>query len=436
MAVKVVIVGSGPSGFYTADALCRADFECQVDIIERLPAPHGLIRYGVAPDHQKTKNVSRNFDRTATNERMYYFGNVEVGSDVSLDELKSMYDAVVFASGSPFDRLMGIPGEEKEGVIGSAAFVGWYNGHPDFRDLNPNLNVKNVVVIGNGNVAIDCARVLVKTRKEMGTSDIPEFALDQIQNSSITDVHMVGRRGPIEAKFTNVELREMGELETCVPIIDASILPDKLPEIVEGSDRDRRVRERNLATLKEFAKRRPDELEKKIYFQFFAGPVEIIGGQKAEGVRFEKTKLENGRAVGTGEFFDIEAGLVIPAIGYRAEPIPGVPFDESAGLIPNSDGRVSEGVYAVGWVKRGPSGTIGTNKPDGQKVAKYIMEDLASSSKTGREALAALLSDRAVRRVNYEEWLRLDNHEKGNAVGESPRRKLVTVVEMMNFLDS
>jgi NADPH-dependent glutamate synthase beta subunit-like oxidoreductase len=435
MPLQVAIVGSGPSGFYTADALAKSDVDCAVDIIERLPAPHGLIRYGVAPDHQTTKNVSRNFDKIASSEKVQYFGNIEVGRDVSLEELKGMYDAVVFASGSPFDRLLGIPGEDKAGVMGSAAFVGWYNGHPDFRDLNPNLDVKNVVVIGNGNVAIDCARVLVKTREEMGTSDIPAFALDAIQAGSVTDVYMVGRRGPIEAKFTNVELREMGELATCVPVIDGSILPDEVPEDADLSDRDRRLRERNLGTLREFAERKPDELPKRVHFEFFAAPVEIIGGDRVEAVRFERTKVENGRAVGSGEFFEIEAGLVIAAIGYRAEPIPGVPFDEAGGIIPNDDGRVGDGVYAVGWVKRGPTGTIGTNRPDGQGVAKNVLEDLSDSGKPGRAALSALLDERGARRVTYAEWLKMDAYEKENAPGEAPRAKLVTVAEMLEFLD-
>lgn len=435
MPLHVAIVGSGPSGFYTAEALVKACEDCQVDIIERLPAPHGLIRYGVAPDHQTTKNVSRTFDRTAARDNVHFYGNIEVGRDVTVEQLKACYDAVVVATGAPNDRPLGIPGEDKQGVYGSAAFVGWYNGHPDFRHLTPNLDTANVCVIGNGNVAIDCARVLVKTREEMDVSDIPEFALDQIQASPIRDVYMLGRRGPVDAKFTNVELREMGELKTAVPVVDGALLPEQVPEDMEMSDRDRRVRERNLASLREFATRDPNSMPKRVHFGFYAAPREILGGDSVEGLRLERTKVEGGRAVGTGEFFEIETGLVIAAIGYRAYPVPGLPFDEEAGIIPNDDGRVGDGLYAVGWVKRGPSGTIGTNRPDGQNAARQIMEDVGDGNgKGGRAALEALLDEAGQRRVTYDEWLKLDEHEKTAAAGGAPRRKLVTVAEMLDVL--
>jgi ferredoxin--NADP+ reductase len=434
--VNVAIIGSGPSGFYTAEALVKSGVDCRIDIIERLPAPHGLIRYGVAPDHQTTKNVSRAFDKTAGREQVQFYGNVEVGKDITIEELKSCYDAVVLAVGSPYDRKLNIPGEDKKGVYGSASFVGWYNGHPDFRELNPDLDTKNVCIIGNGNVAIDCARVLVKTREEMGVSDMPDYAVSAIEQSPITDVYMLGRRGPVEAKFTNVELREMGELQTCVPVIDGSILPDAVPEDVDMSDRDRRVRDRNLATLREFAERDPNELPKRVHFEFFAAPREILGDDRVEAMRFERTKVEDGRAVGTGEFFDIETRLVIAAIGYRGLPIPGLPFDDNEGVIPNHDGRVGEGVYVVGWIGRGPTGTIGTNRPDGQAAAKHIVEDCQASEKGGREAFEAVLESRGARRVDYQEWLKLDEYEKTNAPGEAPRRKLVTVSEMLEVLGS
>jgi len=435
MPLHVAIVGSGPSGFYTAEALVKACKDCEVDIIERLPAPHGLIRYGVAPDHQTTKNVSRTFDRTAARENVHFYGNVEVGRDVTVDELSACYDAVVLATGAPNDRPLGIPGEDKRGVYGSAAFVGWYNGHPDFRDLSPNLDTANICVIGNGNVAIDCARVLVKTREEMDVSDIPEFALDQIQASPIRDVYLLGRRGPVDAKFTNVELREMGELKTCVPVVDGSLLPEHVPEEMEMSDRDRRVRERNLASLREFATRDPSELPKRVHFGFYAAPREILGGDSVEALRLERTRVEGGRAVGTGEFFEIETGMVIAAIGYRAFPVPGVPFDEERGIIPNDEGRVGNGLYAVGWAKRGPSGTIGTNRPDGQNAAKQIIEDVGpGNGKGGRAAFEALLDRGEARRVSYDEWLKLDEHEKTSAPGGAPRRKLVTVAEMLDVL--
>ncbi|MBM3540671.1 MAG: hypothetical protein FJX51_01365, partial [Alphaproteobacteria bacterium] len=248
MTLSVAIVGSGPSGFYTAAALLEQGVDCAIDIIDRLPTPYGLIRGGVAPDHQTTKRVMRAYERTALDPKVRFYGNVNVGTDVSLDALRAMYDAVVLAVGAPFDRPLGIPGEDKKGVFGSAAFVGWYNGHPDFRDLNPDLNTKAAVVIGNGNVAIDIARVLVKTKAEMATTDLPDYAEAAIRNSPITDVYMVGRRGPVEAKFTNVELREMGELEDCHPVLDGTQLPEQVTG--EMSDRDRRLREKNMATLR------------------------------------------------------------------------------------------------------------------------------------------------------------------------------------------
>ena len=433
MTITVAIVGSGPSGFYTADALLKKDVDCEIDIIERLPAPHGLIRYGVAPDHQKTKNVSRSFDRTAGDEHVRFFGNVDIGRDISLEMLKSMYDAVVLAIGSPFDRKLGIPGEDKQGVFGSAEFVGWYNGHPDFRDLNPDLNTEAVAVIGNGNVAIDVARVLVKTRKEMANSDITDYAIDAIQAAPLTDVYMMGRRGPVEAKFTNVELREMGKLENCHPVIDPKQLPDEVGEV--ENDRDRRLKERNLATLREFTTLDPGAKQNRVHFGFFSNPVEILGGQRVEGLRLERTRLEGGRAVGTGEFFEISCGLVVPSIGYQGQPIDDVPFDERGGIVVNDNGRIGDGLYAVGWIKRGPTGVIGTNKPDGRDAADQVVEDCGSGSKPGRLALEAELAKQQVRFISYDDWAKIDQAEVTAADEPAPRRKFVTVAEMMAVLD-
>ena len=315
MTVRVAIVGSGPSGFYTADALLRSGADVEIDVIDRLPTPFGLIRAGVAPDHQKTKNVSRAYEKTALNDKVTYYGNVDVGADISIEELKKLYEAVVIAIGSPYDRKLGVPGEDKKGVFGSADFVGWYNGHPDFRDLEPDLNTKAIVVIGNGNVAVDCARVLVKTPDEMSITDLATHAAEAIHASPLEDVYMVGRRGPIEAKFTNVELREMGELQNCTPIIDAAQIPEDVPEDMEMSDRDRRLKDRNLATLRGFVDAETAGRERRVHFQFFASPVEVLGGETVEGIRLEKTEVRDGRAVGTGETYDIPCGIVIPAIG-------------------------------------------------------------------------------------------------------------------------
>ena len=435
MTVRVAIVGSGPSGFYTADALLRSGGDYQVDIIDRLPTPFGLIRAGVAPDHQKTKNVSRAYEKTALNDNVAYFGNVDIGKDVSVEELRKLYDAVVLAIGSPYDRKLGLPGEDKKGVFGSADFVGWYNGHPDFRDLEPDLNTAAVVVIGVGNVAIDCARVLVKTPEEMSYTDIATHAAEAIHASPLKDVYMIGRRGPIDAKFTNVELREMGELKNCIPIIDGAVIPNEVPVEMEMSDRDRRLKERNLGTLKSFVGALPEGREKRVHFQFNASPVEILGGDTVEGIRMEVNEVQGGRAVGTGETYDISCGIVIPAIGYQGQPLEGIPFDDWNGVIKNDDGRVSEGVYAVGWIRRGPTGVIGTNKHDGDRAAEQILEDCMDGGKAGRAGLTAFLREQGVRWVDYDGWQQIDQAEKSAALKGAPRRKLTRVPEMLALLN-
>lgn len=434
MTLNVAIIGSGPSGFYTADALLKSDRDVHVDIIERLPTPFGLIRGGVAPDHQTTKKVARTYEKTALTDQVAYFGNVEVGKDVSIDELREIYDAVVLAIGAPRDRKLGIPGEDKKGVFGSADFVGWYNGHPDFTDLNPNLDTRNVAVIGNGNVAIDIARVLVKTTHEMSETDIAHHSAEAIEESPITDVYMFGRRGPVEAKFTNVELREMGKLDNCVPIIDPAQLPDEVTG--DMSDRDRRLKERNLATLREFLEVDPAGKDKQVHFAFYAAPVEVLGEDEVEGLRLERTKVENGRAVGTGEFFEIECKLVIAAIGYYSAPIDGVPFDIDKGIVVHDDGRVGNGVYAVGWIKRGPTGVIGSNKPDGDTAARQIIEDVGAGGKPGRESLKSLLDERNVRYLSYADWQAIDEAEQAAARPGAPRRKFVNITDMLDALST
>ncbi len=435
MSLNVAIVGSGPAGFYTAEALSKGEgADVRIDIIDRLATPFGLIRAGVAPDHQTTKRVAEAFGRTALRDEVRYFGNVKVGRDVSLDELREVYDAVVLAVGAPFDHLMKVPGEDKLGVYGSAAFVGWYNGHPDFLSLDPDLNTKAVAVIGVGNVAIDVARVLVKTPEEMATSDLPDHAAQAIQAAPITDVYMIGRRGPVEAKFTNVELREMGKLEICDPVVDPAQLPDT---VGEGLDvRDARLKARNLATLHEFAERGQGEKAKRVHFVFYASPVEVLGGEHVEGLRLERTRIEGGRAVGTGEFFEIDCGLVVPSIGYRSVPVPGAPFDERACVVPNDDGRVADGLYAVGWIKRGPTGIIASNRPDGVTAADHIRADLGAGSKPGRETLETLLNERQVRVISYADWQKIDAAEVAAATPPAPRRKLVTLDDMLAVLDS
>ncbi|MSO71030.1 MAG: hypothetical protein EXQ88_03320 [Alphaproteobacteria bacterium] len=424
MPLTVAIVGSGPSAFYAAEALLETG-EVAVDLIERLPTPFGLIRGGVAPDHQHTKRVEKSYTRIAQSAGVRFLGNVEVGRDVALDELRAAYDAVVLATGAPLDRALGIKGEDKRGVYGSAAFVGWYNGHPDFAALAPDLNTTAVVVIGNGNVAIDIARVLVKTPAEMTETDLVDYAARAINASPLTDVYMIGRRGPVEAKFTNVELREMGKLADCAPLVDAA----DLPATVEGvmPDRDRRVRERNLATLREFAAQEPGARRKRVHFRFFLKPVEILGGARVEGIRLENTR--------TGGKLDLACGAVIPAIGYRSQPIPGAPFDAARALAPNEDGRVAPGLYAVGWIKRGPLGVIGSNKPDGDIVAKRIRAECPPANRPGPAALDKLLIARGVRVVSFADWLKIDAAERATAAPGAPRRKCTRIADMLAAIE-
>ncbi len=433
MPLSIAIVGAGPSGFYAAEALVKSGLDCRVDVIESLPTPYGLIRFGVAPDHEKTKRVWRAFERTALNERVGYYGNVEVGRDLSLEDLRGLYDAVVVAVGAPLDRPLDIPGGDKAGVFGSAAFVGWYNGHPDFRDLEPDLDTPAVAVIGNGNVAIDLARVLVKTPAEMAASDLPDYAAETIHRAPIRDVYLFGRRGPVEAKWTNVELREMGRLADGLPLVD----PAQLPAAVAGemSDRDRRLREKNLATLGDFTKLEPEGRMKRVHFVFYAKPLEVLGGGRVEGLRLERTTVVEGRAVGTGETFEVPSGLVLASIGYRARALADLPFDQGRGIVVNREGRVEPGLYVVGWAKRGPTGVIGTNKPDGVTLARQIAEDLSAGLKPGRPALERLLRERAVRWVDFADWKAIEAAEIAAAPSGAPRRKLIRVNDMLAVLD-
>ncbi len=439
MPISVAIIGSGPAGFYTAEALAKSDQDCQIDIIERLPTPYGLVRGGVAPDHQTTKRIAAKFEQTALREVIRYYGNVEVGADVSVDELREAYDAVVLAVGAAKDRPLTIPGADKKGVFGAAEFVGWYNGHPDFCDLDPNLDVAAAAVIGVGNVAIDVARVLVKTPDEMAKSDLPDYAAYAIHQSPLSDVFVLGRRGPIEAKFTNVELREMGRLVEAEPRVVVDQLPKNPNDLLTAlSDRDRRLKERNLATLHEFSEGAPDTKPKRVHFEFYAAPVEVLGNDRVWGLRLERTRVVDGRAEGTGSFFEIECGLVVSSIGYRSERIEGAPFDEENAVVPNNDGRVAEGLYAAGWIKRGPTGVISTNRADGETVAAHIVEDLGSpsdSGKRGRSGLEALLTGRRVRVVGFDDWKTIDAMETANATEPAPRCKFVTVDTMLDALD-
>lgn len=433
MAISIAIVGAGPSGFYTAQSLVDRGLDCQIDLIDTLPTPYGLIRGGVAPDHQHTKRVTRNYEETALSDLVRFYGNVEAGRDISVLELRSLYDAVILAIGMPMDRGLNLLGGPKTGVYGAAEFVGWYNGHPAHRDLNPVLDNKRIAVIGNGNVALDIGRLLAKSRDEMSVTDMPDYAIDAIQNSPIEDIYIFGRRGPAEAKFTNVELREIGKLAECAPIID----PDELPDEVSGemSDRDRRLRERNIETFRSFAEMDPVGKKKRLHFCFRSMPLEILGGDRVEGLRLQRTEIEDGEAMGTGRYYDVLCGAVIAAIGYRMGPLEGVPLDGGRGTVVNNDGRVGDGFYAVGWAKRGPVGVISSNKPDGERVAEQIAEDFSAGAKPGRQAFEEHLAARGVRWVTFDDWRFIDEAEIAAADDGAPRRKFVSVDDMISFID-
>ena len=416
------IVGSGPAGFYTAEALEKAyDDGARVDILDRFPVPYGLIRFGVAPDHQSLKAVSKRYDKTAETAGLDFIGNVTVGRDVSIAELLDLYDAVILATGAPHDRKLGIPGEDLPGVVGSAEFVGWYNGHPDFADLDPFLHGTHAAVVGNGNVALDCARILSKTQHEFEGSDIVGHALDALDHSAIRTVTILGRRGPHQIAMTPKELGELAHLEAAVPIVEPADFPP-----VEADDPLEPGLRKSVTLLRGFADL-PQDKPKRIVFDFFAKPVAIEGDGKVERIIVEKTVLDDkGSARGTGETYEVPASLIVTAIGYSTSPIPDVPFE--GGKFVNEGGRIADRLYAVGWARRGPTGTIGTNRPDGYEVADLVAAALpagGSSGKAGAEGLKRLLSERGVLPTDYDDWRKIEESETGRARSGSPREKYV-----------
>jgi len=420
------VVGSGPAGFYTAEALEKAyGDQARIDILDRYPVPYGLIRFGVAPDHQSLKAVSKRYDKVIETAGVDFIGNVMVGRDVSVAELLEIYDAVILAVGSPHSRPLGIPGEDLPGVVGSAEFVGWYNGHPDNADLDPPLGGTHAAVIGNGNVALDCARILSKTRGEFHGSDIVNHALDVLDESAIRTVTILGRRGPHQIAMTPKELGELGHLEAASPVVDPADFPP-----VEADDELDPGQRKSISILREFAATAPDAAKpKRMVFDFFAKPLRIEGDGKAERIIVERTQLDaNGAAQGTGETYEVPASLVISAIGYSSAPIDGVPFDERGGKFQNEGGRIGDRLYAVGWARRGPSGTIGTNRPDGYEVADQVaaaMPPSSSANKAGASALKALLESRGVMPTDYDDWRKIEETEIANARAGSPREKFV-----------
>ncbi len=426
---QIAIIGSGPSGFYAAEAALKAfGDEVAIDILDRLPTPYGLIRAGVAPDHQSIKAVARRYEAVAKDRRVSFVGSVEVGRDVSLTELRGLYDDVVLAVGAPADRALGIPGEELPGVFGSGAFVGWYNGHPDFASLAPRLDHTGVAVVGNGNVAIDCARVLAKTVDELAHSDIAAHALAALAGSAVSDIHILGRRGPYQASFTLKEVGELGELERATPVVRPEDLPDPAGDAALETGH-RRV----VEVLRRFAVAGPDAAKPvKIHFDFFHRPVRILGTERVEGVEVALTRVDaGGTATDTGETRIIPCGLVIAAIGYRSVPLEAAAFDPRGGRFANQDGRIDDGLWCVGWAKRGPSGTIGTNRPDGFAVVERIKaEGAPAAGRAGRAGLLALLAGRGVKPSSFADWEAIDRAEVAAARPGAPREKIVELAAL------
>ncbi len=442
---RAAIVGAGPSGFYTADQLLKAGWE--VDLFDALPTPYGLVRAGVAPDHPKIKSVTRVYAKTASHESFRFFGGVTLGRDVSRQELLARYHALVYAVGTSQDNRLGIPGEDRPGSHPATEFVAWYNGHPDYAEHLFDLNGGRAVVIGNGNVAIDVARMLVLDPRELAPTDTADHAIDAFGMAGVTEVVLVGRRGPAEAAFTNPELRELGELERADVIVD----PAQLEGVAEPEDATKR---RNVEILREYAQRTPEGKSHRLELRFLRSPIEILGEGEdgpVTGIRLAVNRLVTDpagrvRAEPTGAEETIPCGLVLRSIGYRGMPLTGVPFDERRGLIRNTGGRVAQedgsacpGEYAVGWIKRGPSGVIGTNKKDAADTVARILEDEQAQA-LGRpdpqladaEAVEAWLADRTPQLVTWEGWEAIDAHE--TALGEPsgrPRVKLVRLGELV-----
>jgi NADPH-dependent glutamate synthase beta subunit-like oxidoreductase len=441
--LRVAIVGSGPSGFYAAEALLQSEHTTEVDILERLPVPYGLVRYGVAPDHPRLKDVADTYATIARDPRFSFVGNVSYGKDFTLKELADCYHAVIFATGAATDRRLGIPGEDIPGCHAAASFVGWYNGHPDYRDLEFDLSSESAIIIGQGNVAIDICRILAKSVDELRKTDIAAHALDALAGSRIREIHLIGRRGPVQARFTTKELRELGQLSECDPFVNPDDLLLSETCKSELSDVREPARARNFEIFRAFASRQ-QEKPKCCRIHFFLSPREARGGHRLEELVLERTRLVGaaGRqeAVGTGQTVSINAGLMIRSVGYSGLPLEGIPFDEKLGTVPNKDGRVEVApnglpVYVTGWIKRGPTGIIGTNRADSMATVATLLADMPnfnSQHKPGREASATLWAQRSVRPVSFHDWEAIDQAEKarGLPLGK-PREKFTRISEML-----
>jgi ferredoxin/flavodoxin---NADP+ reductase len=453
--LRVAILGAGPTGFYVADHLLRSTQVAEVDLIDRLPTPYGLVRLGVAPDHQKIKFVTTAFDKVAANPRFRFFGGVELGKDVTVADLRAHYHQIVYCTGAQTDRRMGIPGEDLAGSHPATEFVAWYNGHPDYRHCEFDLSQERVAVVGVGNVAVDVVRILCRTPEELATTDIADYALEALRRSRVKEVYLLGRRGPAQAAFTNPEIKELGELADA----DIAALPDEVE--LDALSRAAVERSQDRATLKkveilkEYARRQPSGKSRRLTLRFLVSPVELKGdptGRVAAMrlVRNELVATSTGalQPRATARFEELPVGLVFRSVGYRGVPLPGVPFNESWGVILNDKGRVLDpsskqplvGEYTAGWIKRGPTGVIGTNKPDAAETVECMLEDVARGAvlePAHPEGTAAdeLIRQRQPSYISYTDWLKLNEIEvaRGRAQGR-PRVKFTSFEEMLAAL--
>ncbi len=455
--LRVAVFGSGPAGFYACEELLKQEgLAVQADLFDRLPTPYGLVRGGVAPDHQKIKSVIRLYEKTARREGFRFFGNVTCGADLSLEEVLGHYHQALFCTGAESDRRMGIPGEDLAGSFPATEFVGWYNGHPDYRHLEFDLSGESAAVVGIGNVAMDVARILAKPIGELAKSDIAEYALEVLRGSNIKTIYLLGRRGPAQAAFTNPEIRELCSIPGCDLVVHPPDLElDDLNREFLESVKDP-THQRNLDILTAQIEKGAGGQEKKIRARFLVSPVEVLGTERVEGLRLEKNRLvkdDRGalRAQGTGkteETEEISVQLVFRSIGYRGTALPGLPFDEGWGTIPNDGGRITSQrggevlprLYAAGWIKRGPSGVIGTNKRDAIETVRAMLEDFPGTPFPGGfnpapGAVTELLASKSVPYVTFADWKRLDQMEveRGAPKGK-PREKFTSTQEMLEAL--
>ena len=444
--IHVAIVGSGPSGFYAAEALLRSGLPIRVDMLERLPTPFGLVRSGVAPDHPKLKQSILVYERIARTPGFNFFGNVQVGRDLTVAELRAAYHAVVFACGAETDRRLGIPGEDLPRSHTATEFVGWFNGHPDYRDQTFDLGQETVAIVGQGNVAADVCRILAKPVDELRSTDIAEHALDALTRSRVREIHVIGRRGPVQAKFTTKELRELGEIAGCSALAHAADAALNAESETELADRNNLNGPGNIVLFRAFAARKPAVAQRVIRFRFYLSPVALVGDGQVEKLVLSRNRLEGPPfaqiARSIDEPVELDCGLVFRSIGYRGVAIPGMPFNDALGTVPHTRGRVIDGettlpgLYVTGWLKRGPTGIIGTNRADSVETVEGLLADLSQGcvgEKRGADATAELLESRGVRVFNYQNWSMLDTVEisRGKPKGK-PREKFTRIGEMLS----